>query len=95
MSDAGTMLTSLLLRIIKLKNDVVEQLSISYSKARLIIIGEELEMWEDENTVMYYKSFIVALLQQLNDAVEQGDGDAKYECLAVINDLEKCLKSLE
>lgn len=89
MSDAGTMLTSLLLRIIKLKNDVVEQLSISYSKARLIIIGEELEMWEDENTVMYYKSFIVALLQQLNDAVEQGDGDAKYECLAVINDLEK------
>ena len=91
MSDAGTMLTSLLLRIIKLKNDVVEQLSISYSKARLIIIGEELEMWEDENTVMYYKSFIVALLQQLNDAVEQGDGDAKYECLAVINDL----KSLE
>ena len=89
MSDAGTMLTSLLLRIIKLKNDVVEQLSISYSKARLIVIGEELEMWEDENTVTYYKSFIVALLQQLNDAVEQGDGDAKYECLAVINDLEK------
>ena len=32
MSDAGTMLTSLLLRIIKLKNDVVEQLSIAYSK---------------------------------------------------------------
>ncbi|RCK62749.1 hypothetical protein Cantr_09220 [Candida viswanathii] len=89
MSDAGTMLTSLLLRIIKLKNDVVEQLSIAYSKSKLIIIGEELELWEDENTVSYYKSFISALLQQLNDAIEQGDFDAKYECLAVINDLEQ------
>ncbi|EER35909.1 conserved hypothetical protein [Candida tropicalis MYA-3404] len=89
MSDAGTMLTSLLLRIIKLKNDVVEQLSIAYSKSKLILIGEELEMWEDENTVTYYKTFISALLQQLNDAIEQGDFDAKYECLAVINDLEQ------
>ena len=46
-------------------------------------------MWEDENTVTYYKTFISALLQQLNDAIEQGDFDAKYECLAVINDLEQ------
>lgn len=88
-SDAGTMLTSLLLRIIKLKNDVLEQLSIAYSKSKLIIIGEELEMWEDESTVAYYKSFISALLQQLNDAIDQNDFDAKYESLAVINDLEQ------
>ncbi|EMG48766.1 hypothetical protein SBY92_004066 [Candida maltosa Xu316] len=94
MSDAGTMLTSLLLRIIKMKNEVIEQLSISYSKARLIIIGEELEMWEDEQTVAYYKDFISTLLNQLNDAIKMDDYDSKYECLAVINDLEKMFEKL-
>lgn len=39
-SDEGTMLTSLLLRVIKLKDEIVEQLSVSYSKAKLILVDE-------------------------------------------------------
>ncbi|CAK9681541.1 unnamed protein product [Candida parapsilosis] len=106
-SDEGTMLTSLLLRVIKLKDEIVEQLSISYSKAKLILIGRDLELMHyddrssdsdsdsdseddgDDDTVSYYKTFIVTLLKQLNDAILANDFDSKYECLAVINDLEK------
>ncbi|CAK9437322.1 uncharacterized protein LODBEIA_P17000 [Lodderomyces beijingensis] len=101
MSDDGAMLTSLILRIIKMKNEVVEELSIFYSKAKLILIGRDLEVLsaddDDDNDeggggdsmVDYYKSFIIELLRQLNDAILNNDFDAKYECLAVINDLEK------
>ncbi|KAI5954182.1 hypothetical protein KGF54_001957 [Candida jiufengensis] len=94
MSDDGTMLTSLVLRIIKLKNEVIEQLSISYSKSKLILIGRDLEILNqdddnDDDTIDYYKTFIVSLLKQLNDAILANDFDQKYECLAVINDLEK------
>ncbi|KAG5420386.1 hypothetical protein I9W82_002267 [Candida metapsilosis] len=100
-SDEGTMLTSLLLRVIKLKDEIVEQLSISYSKAKLILIGRDLELMhndeydsdeegdEEDDTVNYYKTFIVTLLKQLNDAILANDFDSKFECLAVINDLEK------
>ncbi|KAI5962580.1 uncharacterized protein KGF55_003656 [Candida pseudojiufengensis] len=93
MSDDGTMLTSLILRIIKLKNEVIEQLSISYSKSKLILIGRDLELLNkddnDNETIDYYKTFIISLLKQLNDAILINDFDQKYECLAVINDLEK------
>ena len=114
MSDEGTILTSLLLRIIKSKNEIIEELSIFYSKAKLILIGRDLEILnegvgvgtgvggsesdfnegeadydEEKDTINYYKTFIVELLRQLNDAILANDFDAKYECLAVINDLEK------
>ncbi|RLV95369.1 hypothetical protein JA1_000906 [Spathaspora sp. JA1] len=95
-SDSGTMLTSLILRIIKLKNEITEQLTVSYSKAKLIAIGQELEvMDEDESTVETYKSFIVSLLRQLNEAIEMGDFEAKYECLAVINDMEQMFEKFK
>ncbi|EGW34097.1 uncharacterized protein SPAPADRAFT_49170 [Spathaspora passalidarum NRRL Y-27907] len=95
-SDSGTMLTSLVLRIIKLKNEITEHLTISYSKAKLISIGQELELMdEDESTVETYKSFIVSLLRQLNEAIESGDFEAKYECLAVINDMEQMFEKFK
>ncbi|KAI5970652.1 hypothetical protein CANMA_000243 [Candida margitis] len=109
-SDEGTILTSLLLRVIKLKDEIIEQLSISYSKAKLILIGRDLELLhrddasdidsdsdsdsnddddDEDGTVNYYKTFIVTLLKQLNDAILANDFESKHECLAVINDLEK------
>lgn len=105
-SDSGTMLTSLILRIIKLKNELAELLSISYLKAKLILIGEELEEImgnnqdddednRDKSTVEAYKSFITGLLRQLNDAIDENDNDAKYECLAMINDMERMFEKFK
>ncbi|KAG7661615.1 uncharacterized protein J8A68_004884 [[Candida] subhashii] len=103
-SDSGTMLTSLILRIIKLKNELTELLSISYSKAKLILIGQELEVImsndddeenKDRSTVDAYKAFISGLLRQLNDAIDQADNDAKYECLAMINDMERMFEKFK
>lgn len=92
-SDSGTLLTSLVLRNIKLKNESAENLTISYLKAKLIIIGKELELMliqtDDRLTILTYKNFIVSLLRQLNDAIELDDTESKYECLAVVNDMEK------
>lgn len=101
-SDSGTLLTSLLLRIIKLKNEVVDKLTVAYLKAKLISIGQELETMleqsgseEDMLTVTTYKSFIVNLLKQLNNAIDNEDNGAKYECLAVINDMEKMFEAFK
>lgn len=92
-SDSGTLLTSLVLRNIKLKNEAAENLTVSYLKAKLIIIGKELELMltqsDDILTILTYKNFIVSLLRQLNDAILMDDAESKYECLAVINDMEK------
>ncbi|CAI5755604.1 unnamed protein product [Candida verbasci] len=98
MSDEGAMLTSLLLRVIKIKNEVIDQLSISYAKAKLIMIGKELEnddLIDDFSIVEYYKSFIIALLKQLNKAINDCDFDSKFECLAVINDLEQMFEKFK
>ena len=95
-SDSGTMLTSLLLKGIKLKNEIVESLTIAYSKAKLILIGQELEVMLDaseDSTLSTYKKFIVSLMKQLNLAIEQEDSQSKYECLAVISDMEKMFES--
>ncbi|KAK6456846.1 uncharacterized protein RJT20DRAFT_134150 [Scheffersomyces xylosifermentans] len=92
-SDSGTLLTSLLLKSIKLKNEVVDSLTVSYSKAKLIIIGKELQIMlddeDEDSTIVTYKSFIVNLLKQLNQAIDEEDNESKYECLALINDMEK------
>lgn len=97
-SDSGTLLTSLLLRSIKLKNEVVDNLTVAYLKAKLISIGKELEIMlnnsngvdeESDLTVLTYKTFIINLLKQLNNSIENEDNEAKYESLAVINDMEK------
>lgn len=96
-SDAGTLLTSLLLRSIKLKNEVVESLTISYSKAKLMLIGKELEQMlvEEESTLLSYKLFIISLMKQLNSAIQQEDSESKYECLAVISDMESMFETFK
>lgn len=94
-SDSGTMLTSLVLRNIKLKNEIVDALTVAYSKAKIIVIGRDLEAMlsdsneQDEATILSYKTFIVSLLKQLNMALETDDNETKYECMAVVNDMEK------
>ncbi|GME79357.1 unnamed protein product [Ambrosiozyma monospora] len=47
-SDPGTILTELSLRVIKLKNTLSDEISIHYSKARLVTIGIALEKLIDD-----------------------------------------------
>lgn len=95
MSDSGTLLTSLTLRNIKLKDDISDKITVAYLKAKLITIGTDLEtMLEDEEgefaaTVVSYKQFVVSLLKQLNTAIDAEDLPGKFECLAVISDMEQ------
>lgn len=94
-SDSGTLLTSLTLRNIKLKDELREKVTIAYLKAKLITIGTDLEAKlahgtaDQIATVESYKHFVASLLKQLNDAVEANDDEEKDECLAVINDMEQ------
>lgn len=94
-SDSGTLLTSLTLRNIKLKDDLRDKVTVAYSKAKLITIGTDLEAMlvngddDQRATVESYKQFVVSLLAQLSDAVEQNDIEQRNECLAVINDMEQ------
>ncbi|KAK7680437.1 hypothetical protein QCA50_016434 [Cerrena zonata] len=41
------------------------------------------------STVITYKQFVVSLLKQLNNAIDSEDAAGKYECLAVISDMEQ------
>lgn len=97
--DSGTLLTSLALRNIKLKDELSDKITIAYLKAKLITIGTELEeMLEDEDdnsTAATYKKFVVSLLKQLNSAIEMEDTSEKYECLAVINDMEQMFSAFK
>lgn len=94
-SDSGTLLTSLTLRNIKLKDELRDRVSIAYLKAKLITIGTDLEIMlgegslEQKQTVESYKQFVVSLMKQLNDAVDSDDTEERNECLAVISDMEQ------
>lgn len=94
-SDSGTLLTTLTLRSIKLKDELRDKVMIAYLKAKLITIGTDLETMlhggsEDQRTtVSSYKQFVVSLLNQLNKAVEDDDVEDRNECLAVISDMEQ------
>ncbi|KAL7662666.1 Uncharacterized protein ABC855_g4915 [[Candida] zeylanoides] len=95
-SDSGTLLTQLTLRNIRLKDDTADRITVAYSRAKLINIGTDLEsMLSEDQTVATYKSFVVSLLRQLNAALEQEDSAAKYECLAVISDMEKMFEAFK
>lgn len=95
--DSGTLLLSLILRIVRLKDKVTEKVKVAYLKAKLIKIGTDLESLvaseEEEFTVKMYKKFVVSLLAQLNDAVNSEDVSSTYECFAVILDLEKMFEA--
>lgn len=95
-SDSGSLLTSLTLRNIKLKDELTDKITVSYSKAKLITIGTDLELMLEDNssaetasTVISYKKFVISLLRQLNVAIENNDNQEKYECLTVIADMEQ------
>lgn len=100
-SDSGTLLTSLTLRNIKLKDELSDKITVAYLKAKLITIGTDLEQMLEEDgitssnndntgsTVITYKQFVVSLLKQLNNAIDSEDAAGKYECLAVISDMEQ------
>lgn len=94
-SDSGTLLTSLTLRNIKLKDSLRDKVTVAYLKAKLITIGTDLEQMlldgdpEQIATVQSYKHFVVSLLNQLNQAVEDEDTEERNECLAVISDMEQ------
>lgn len=94
-SDSGTLLTSLTLRNIKLKDELRDRVTVAYLKAKLITIGTDLEVMlgdgnpEQQQTVQSYKRFVVSLLKQLNDAVDGDDIEERNECLAVISDMEQ------
>lgn len=94
--DSGTLLTSLTLRNIKLKDTTSERITVAYLKALLITIGTELEEalsdGGDETTATY-KQFVVSLMKQLNGAIDAGDLASKFECLAVISDMEKMFQA--
>lgn len=94
-SDSGTLLTSLTLRSIRLKDELRRKVTIAYLKATLITIGSDLEtMLSDEQkdqqaTVSSYKLFVVSLLGQLNQAIEDENDEDVNECFAVISDMEQ------
>ncbi|EEQ36617.1 hypothetical protein CLUG_00740 [Clavispora lusitaniae ATCC 42720] len=94
-SDSGTLLTTLTLRSIKLKDELRDKVTIAYSKAKLITIGSDLESMLADNpndesaTVASYKQFVVSLLNQLNKAIEVDNTEDRNECLAVISDMEQ------
>ena len=96
--DSGTLLTSLTLRNIKLKDLTSEKITVAYLKALLISIGTELEEalnngTEVDDTTATYKQFVASLMKQLNNAIESEDLASKFECLAVISDMEKMFEA--
>lgn len=87
-SDLGTLLTLLVLRSIRTKNEVQERTTVAYSKAKLILIGKELDDIAEPDVLAQYKQLLGLLIKQLNQAIEEEDTEGKYECLAVISDME-------
>ena len=87
-SDLGTLLTLLVLRSIRTKNEVQERTTVAYSKAKLILIGKELDEIAEPDVLAQYKQLLGLLIKQLNEAIEEDDTEGKYECLAVISDME-------
>lgn len=96
--DSGTLLTSLSLRNIKLKHELTDKVTVAYLKAKLITIGDELETMLNDggnDSGAYYKTFVANLLSQLNRSIDDEDMEEKYECLAVINDMEKMFEAFK
>lgn len=99
--DSGTLLTQLTLRNIKLKDHLSDVITVAYLRAKLINIGTDLEemlahdVTCDQSVVGTYKGFVVSLLKQLNELIEQEDLSAKHECLAVISDMEKMFEAFK
>ena len=100
-SDSGTLLTSLTLRSIRLKDKLRRKVTIAYLKATLITIGTDLEAMlsdgldEQQATISSYRQFVVCLLGQLNQAVEDENEEDINECFAVISDMEQMFEAFK
>lgn len=95
MSDLGALLTSLVLRSIRTKNEVQERTTVAYSKAKLILIGKELDEIAEPDVLQQYKLLLGQLIKQLNEAIDANDAEAKFECLAVISDMEQMFEEFK
>ncbi|ODQ57399.1 hypothetical protein WICANDRAFT_80742 [Wickerhamomyces anomalus NRRL Y-366-8] len=110
LSDPGCLLLKIYFKIINLKNSIVEKISISYTKSKLLIISFELKQITDmiekeenpivedntdfQSTLEGYKDFVTVLINQLDQAVQEKDSDQIQECLEVLNDVEKMYESV-
>lgn len=107
-SDAGTILTELVLRLTKLREQLHKDISVGYSRAKLVIIGCELEnmvrdvQYDDQIStkldpimVNNYKQFVNTLLTQLEQSVTSGDTMSTMESIAIVNDVEKMFESMK
>ncbi|KAH3676128.1 hypothetical protein WICPIJ_009199 [Wickerhamomyces pijperi] len=109
-SDPGTLLIKIYFKILNLKNHIVEQISVFYTKSKLLIISYELNeivkmIEQDENpivaddtdyksTLESYKNFVAILITQLDQAVADKDSEQIEECLNILNDVEKMYESV-
>lgn len=101
-SDAGTILTELVLRLSKLREDLNRDINVGYSRAKLVIIGCELEQMLDNSqidldpqVVNNYKVFVNTLLDQLDQSVTSGDTMQTMESIAIVQDVEKMFQSMK
>lgn len=101
-TDAGTILIELTMRIVKLGKHLDEQVMVGYSRAKLTIIGTELKKLVtldpyviDKDVVQNYTTFVNNLLSQLNMAVAHNDTVVLWESVAIIGDVEKMFESMK
>lgn len=101
-TDAGTILIELTMRIVKLGKALDEQVTIGYSRAKLTLIGSELKQLVDldnaiidHEIVKNYTIFVNNLLNQLNNAVAHKDTVGLWESVAIIGDVEKMFDSMK
>lgn len=101
-TDAGTILVELTMRIVKLAKHLDEQITIGYSRAKLTMIGTELKKLVtfdpfliDREVVKNYKIFVNNLLNQLNNAAAHNDTVGLWESVAIVGDVEKMFESMK
>lgn len=109
-SDPGTLLLKIYFKLLNLKNSILEKISISFTKSKLLIINFELKqitnmIESQENplvgidtnfqaTLESYKDFVTILINQLDNAVNEKDTDQIQECLGILNDVESMYDSV-
>lgn len=100
-SDPGTILSELLFRIVKLNQKLDHEISITYSKAKLITMGINLKtrLYHSgslsDSTLENYKNFINDLLSQLNFNLSTNDTIGVMECIDIVSDLEKMFNAMD
>lgn len=100
-TDAGTILVELTMRIVKLAKSLDQEVTIRYSRAKLTIIGYELNelalknITMDKDIVKNYKIFVNNLLNQLNSAVDSKDTVGLWESVAIVGDVEKMFNNMK